>query len=72
MNFEDPTDSDGNNVYNIQVFADDGFQLCSTAYGVLIETETGDSPRLPLTVDLGGIYVVTVMVAAGVLNFVIA
>ena len=46
---EPASDCDG------RVFADDGFQLCSTTYGVLIETETGDQPRLPLTVDLGGI-----------------
>ena len=39
-----------------RVFADDGVQLCSTNYGVLVEVEPGiDLPRLPLTVDLGGI-----------------
>jgi putative ABC transport system permease protein len=47
---EPASDCDG------RVFADDGVQLCSTSYGVLVEVEPGiDLPRLPVTVDLGGI-----------------
>ena len=48
VNFENPTDSDGNNVYNIQVFADDGFNRTTQD----VEITVSDIPESPEFVGL--------------------
>ena len=48
VNFEDPTDSDANNVYNIQVFADDGFNRTTQD----VEITVSDVPEAPEFVGL--------------------
>ena len=48
VNFENPTDSDGNNVYNIQVFADDGFNRTTQD----VEITVSDVPESPEFVGL--------------------
>ena len=48
VNFENPTDSDANNVYNIQVFADDGFNRTTQA----VEITVSDVPEGPEFVGL--------------------
>ena len=48
VNFENPTDSDANNVYNIQVFADDGFNRTTQD----VEITVSDVPEAPEFVGL--------------------
>ena len=48
VNFENPTDSDANNVYNIQVFADDGFNRTTQD----VEITVSDVPESPEFVGL--------------------
>ena len=48
VNFENPTDSDVNNVYNIQVFADDGFNRTTQD----VEITVSDVPEAPEFVGL--------------------
>jgi len=48
VNFENPTDTDANNVYNIQVFADDGFNRTTQD----VEITVSDVPEAPEFVGL--------------------
>ena len=48
INFENPTDSDSNNVYSITIFADDGVNLTTQS----VEISVSDAPEAPEFVDL--------------------